>query len=167
MKIKRLSGFTLTEMIITMLITAVLISMIFSVFQIVSKNYVVFSKKNDEINDIERLHNWLERDIERTTSLRAGYNSLLLTIAQDTVIYVFGDSTITRKSTRTDIFSISNKNFKASFRRQPVDTVKTASVADDVHFTILLKNEEIPQTFHKLYSSLDLITLTDAIDRYK
>ncbi|OJW17953.1 prepilin-type N-terminal cleavage/methylation domain-containing protein [Mucilaginibacter sp. 44-25] len=166
MKIKSLKAFTLTEMIVVMLITVVVLGMAYSVFQLVSKTYSNFNGKNGRVNDAERLEEWLRRDCLKASFIYLDHHMLILKNQRDSTRYIFGDSVILRDKGRVDTFGIKQQNLHAYFQHRAVDTLIRTPV-DRFYFSIMLDNEEIPETVIKWYSAEQLMELTDAIDRHQ
>jgi len=163
---RRLKAFTLTEMIVVMLLTAVVIGMAYAVFQIISKSYTSFNLKNEKVNDAERLEHWLARDLQRADACLNEEDGLKLLIGVDTVSYTFKDSVVTRTSLRIDSFRVNTGKLAMMFDGQMLDTKPEQSV-DQVSFELTLEKQKIPEVFYKLYSAEQLIHITHAINRYK
>jgi prepilin-type N-terminal cleavage/methylation domain-containing protein len=167
MESKRVKAFTLVEMIVVMLLTAVVIGLAYEVFQVISKSYSSFSAKNERINDVERLEHWLKRDFIRAENITAGGNKVCMIIGKDTVSYVFTDSVVTRQGLRVDAIRIEVKNITTTFQGKEAQNEPQPLPADELNFDIVLEQEEIPETFYKLYSAEQLITLTHGLDRHQ
>ena len=163
---RRLKAYTLTEMIVVMLLTAVVIGMAYSVFQIISKSYTSFNRKNEKVNDAERLEHWLGRDLQRADACLNEKDGLKLLIGLDTVGYTFKDSVVTRTSLRIDSFRVYTANLTLTFGGQMLDP-KTEQPVDQVSFELNLEKQRIPEVFYKLYSAEQLIHITHAINRYQ
>jgi Tfp pilus assembly protein PilE len=166
MRNKRLKSFTLVEMIVVMLLTAVVVGMAYEVFQVVSKSYNSFSVKSERINDVERLEHWLSRDFLRAEAISASGHELCMLMGKDTVYYRFADSMITRQGRRVDAIRVSNEGFVTAFLGKPLEYEKRSLPADQLNFKIILEKQEIPESFYKLYSAAQLINLTNGLDRH-
>lgn len=166
MKIKSIKAFTLTEMIVVMMITVIVLGMAYTVFQLVAKTYSNFNGKNGRVNDAERLEEWLRRDCLKASFIYLDHHVLILKNSRDSIRYVFADALILREKGHVDTFRIRQQNLYAYFQHQAVDTLVRTPV-DQLNFSIVLDNEKIPEILTKWYSAEQLMELTDAIDRHQ
>ncbi|MFD0766148.1 type II secretion system protein J [Mucilaginibacter lutimaris] len=164
---KQLRSFTLVEMIVVMLLTAIVIGMAYEVFRIVSESYRSFAEKNEKVNDVERLEHWLGRDFLRSEAITAGAGELRMAISGDTVIYRFSDSAVVRQGLKIDSIPVQTSGMQTAFRGIPSPAGAQWVPADELNFTIVLEKQQIPEYFYKLYSAEQLINLTDGIDRHQ
>lgn len=57
---KRIEGFTIAELVVSMLLTAILVISVYSAYRYTSKTYEIFSKDSDDISDVYRLLGQME-----------------------------------------------------------------------------------------------------------
>jgi hypothetical protein len=164
---KQLRSFTLAEMIVVMLLTAIVIGMAYEVFQVVSKSYRSFSEKSEKVNDVERLEHWLGRDFLRSEAISNGTRELRMVIGGDTVSYRFTETAVIRQGLRIDSIPFQTGGIQTAFRGIPSPAGDQMVPADELKFKIVLEKQEILEYFYKLYSAEQLINLTHGIDRHQ
>ncbi|QHS56501.1 prepilin-type N-terminal cleavage/methylation domain-containing protein [Mucilaginibacter sp. 14171R-50] len=164
---KHLKAFTLTEMIMVMLLTAIVVAMAYEVLRIVYKTHAAFAAKNERVNDVERLEHWLRRDFQKAEVILGNDHSVRLLSTGDTVSYVFADSLVIRRAVRVDSFRIATSDLVTAFRAQPVQAAGEQMPIDELTFSILLEKQQLPENFFKWYSATQLINLTNGIDRHQ
>lgn len=57
---KYVKGFTVAELVVSMLLTAVLVTSVYSAYRYTSKTYEIFSRDSDDISDVYRLMGQIE-----------------------------------------------------------------------------------------------------------
>jgi len=154
MKIKRLKAFTLLEMTIAMLLSALLIALTYASYTIILRSHHDFTAKNDELTEIVTLDHLLKRDFEQAGSIVKDQDSLVFTKPLQVVSYQFTPFCVVRRSARTDTFKVATLGVRMLFESQPVNE---AGKTDELRFILLYRQQEIPYHYHKVYSSENLI----------
>ncbi|WP_428330288.1 PulJ/GspJ family protein [Mucilaginibacter sp.] len=152
----KVKAFTLLEMTITMLLTAIVIAITYTALTLISGNYQVFNKKNSELALLADLDHVLKRDFEKADSLRTDTGGISLQHDSSHVIYVFSPDFIVRKSLKNDTFKVQTRQVITSFEKEPQNMEHSFRI-DALDFIVLFDKQEIPYHCEKTYSSENLI----------
>lgn len=169
MKMKRhkIRAFTILEVVISMLITAIVIAITYTSYSIISKSYGSFNDKNKMLADYALLDHLLRRDVVQASLIQKDEDGITLTAPNKNIRYTFSNDYILRQSLRTDTFKFTSQALQVSFEHKPIlalsDTLEQNRV-DEISFDLLYQNEKIPYHYEKAYSSENLINrVPDAI----
>lgn len=153
MKIK---AYTLMEVVVAMLLSAICISICYTALEIVSGSYSSYRKKNEEIDNLLSLKNVLEKDFMKAVHILKNENGLM--IEQDSVkrLYEFGANKVIRHSDSlyTDTFKVANIDVKFFFEGNEVlenDTIDQVNI--DIN---LATRQKINLMVNKHYSAANL-----------
>ncbi len=156
------------ELVIAMLISAIAIGLTYSAYTIVSKSYLSFTGRNEDISTVLLLDQRLNRDIGKAETISIENNTITMKSSKDTIRYSFADSLVIRQSMLTDTFKVNTDGVLTSFESLNVDNPPTdneGKVIDDIRFILSFKGQKIPYHYHKAYSSVNLFQSTvDAIN---
>jgi len=156
----RVKAYTLMEITVAMLVSAIVISITYSAYSIVSRSYIAYKTKNDRLAVLERLDELLKRDFSHADSILKTDNGILVFSSGDSINYELDTAFVTRVSTIIDTFKVKTTDAVTSFENTPVTVSspdKKQNRIDDLDFTLLFENEKIPYHYHKDYSSANLI----------
>lgn len=150
------------EVTITMLVAAIVISITYTAYEIVSKSFIGFKSKNEDMAVIANVDHLMKRDFERADIIAISNAGIALQQAdKPTVYYEFANTYIVRKSITTDTFKVNNREVKMLFEHQArgvsADTDIPDNTIDELSFVIDYQDEAIPCHFYKSYSSVNLI----------
>jgi Tfp pilus assembly protein PilE len=163
----KLKAFTILEMAIAMLISALLIGIIYTAYALISKSYLTFIRKNKDMEIAIQLDKLLKKDFSKAVTISEDQHTILFKTDSSQLIYEFYPDFITRTQGITDTFKLQTESMHTSFEDKPMAEVppeNRQNLLDDLELTILLQNEKIPYHYHKQYSSVNLFTQTsDAI----
>jgi Tfp pilus assembly protein PilE len=166
-KVCKVRAFTILEVVISMLITAIVIAITYTSYSIISKSYGAFNDKNKTMADFALLDHLLRRDFAQAAFIQKDAEGITLTAPNNNVRYTFSNDYILRQSLRTDTFKFTSQALQVSFEHKPLlalsDTLEQNRV-DEISFDLLYQNEKIPYHYQKDYSSENLINrVLDAI----
>jgi Tfp pilus assembly protein PilE len=153
-------AFTLMEVAITMLITALLIGLAYTSYGIIVKSYRSFVTKNDGIQELVSLDHVLARDFDRAELVIKDNDGIILKNTQHSIKYSFSPTFIIREALRTDTFNVQIQDLQTSFEHVPIIEVQETEEQnriDELSFTLLFQNEKIPYHYGKRYSAANLI----------
>jgi len=153
-------AFTLMEVTIAMLISAVVIGITYTSYSIVVKYYVAYAKKNTEIIGLTTIDHLLRRDFERADSIRNDTGGIAFSVGGQLVKYEFDTNFIVRKAAGIDTFKVETKALNLFFEGVPVTEDEAAGErkpVDELSFTLLYEKAEIPYHYRKKYSSENLL----------
>lgn len=120
-----IAAFTIIEAIVSMVITAIILSIIFVIFSITSQRLMDFKKQNEQINDLNRLSYSINKSIFESENMDA---------AGDEIVFTTYDGDVIQYSLADDYFTRTQGEF--------VDTFHLA--IRDVHLDVLdNKNKNI------------------------
>ncbi|MES2063499.1 MAG: type II secretion system protein [Bacteroidota bacterium] len=148
----KLQAFTILEMVITMMISALIIGFALTAYMIVIRAHASFQQKNDQTAALLQLDRVLQRDIGRGIHMLKTANGILIAGKTDSVRYEFTTDYVLRISRRTDTTRVQMQDLQTTFEQQPVDK----GLTDEISFKVTCNQQTIPLTYHKYYSSEDL-----------
>ena len=156
----RVAAFTVMEMTIAMLISAIVIAFTYSAFGILKRAYAEFSKKNKQRAELLQLDHVLKRDFFKSISIYRTESGLRFADTSVTIEYIIDSEAIIRKGISTDTFKIGISNVSILFGQLPVvsntDSLEKTEV-DEFAFSGTTGHEIIPFHYYKIYSSQNLI----------
>ncbi len=155
----KLKAFTIMEITITMLLAAIVISITYTAYTIISKSYIGFTNKNKDISTVVQLDKLLKKDFYKALAISRDNQKILFKTDSADIIYEFEPDMVTRTQGITDTFKIQTETMNTTFESQPLNdlpTTDTPNLLDDMEWKIILQNEKIPYHYHKQYSSVNL-----------
>lgn len=163
----KIQAFTIMELTIAMLISAIVIGMMYSAYAIINHSYQSFIDRNGGTATLSLLDQRLNRDISKAESISRYSHTIILKNSHDTVSYQFLPDRVIRKKALADTFKVTSENFNTSFESSPVEADPSQGKEeriDDLQVTLVLDGQKIPYHYHKIYSSVNLFQpLNDAI----
>jgi Tfp pilus assembly protein PilE len=157
---KRVKAFTIMEISVTMLISAIVIGITYTAFSIVNQSYRSFQHKNEDIAVLMRLDELLRNDFSKANMICKTTNGIFIKKGSDSVTYEFEPSFTVRTSSITDTFKVTMQGLVTGFEAAPITTINPVTEQnriDELEFSVLFENEKIPYYYRKQYSSTDLI----------
>lgn len=155
---KKVNGFTIMEVTITMLVAGLLIGMAYAMYSVIYKSYGSFNRRNTEVTILTTLDGVLERDFDRADSVRKDTDGISLDSRGRHIAYKFEPNYIIRADGKADTFQLKAETITASFEQKPAAGLNKI---DELAFTIIYQNAKIPFHFYKSYSSVDLFKQTN------
>lgn len=155
----KLNAFTIMEVTIAMMVSAILILIVYTAFSVVSSSYHSFLFKNEESAGLVQLDRLLQRDFRRADMIIKNDSGILLKNNKSSVSYILNNNYIVRVSGITDTFKVKTESTHMTFEQQPVSMVTQDPVSnriDELELDLLSHNEKITFHYFKLYSSADL-----------
>ncbi len=101
----KIKAFTLSEMLIVLVITTIVVGLAFGVLRLISQQYTQVKLVYERENEIALLRQMLTQDFKGTISLETSPGDLQLKIekAQDTVVYVLEEHVLERNNEKVMI----------------------------------------------------------------
>ena len=155
----KLRAFTILEIIIAMLISAILVGMTYTAYTIISKSYLDFIIKNKQMETAIQLDRLLKKDFYSAKKISRDNDGIQLQTDSIPVTYVFNPDFITRTQLITDTFKVRMVTWSTSFESRPLGDIfpqDEQNQLDDLELHIIVQNEKIPYHYHKQYSSVNL-----------
>jgi Tfp pilus assembly protein FimT len=150
----KVNAFTILELVITMMISAILIGLTFTIYGIVTRSYQSFSKKNDEVMVMLTLDRLLRSDFSKAEAVRRQGSKILIIAHRDTVCYAFESGFLIRTHGITDTFRVDHQQLDSKFEGRPPETNPDSAVLqDELSFSVTYHDQVIPYHYFKQYSS--------------
>jgi hypothetical protein len=147
-------AFTILELVITMMISAILIGLTFTIYGIVTRSYQSFSKKNDEVMVMLTLDRLLRRDFSKAEVIMRRRSEILIIGHNDTARYDFGSGFLVRTRGIIDTFKVDYQQLESGFEGHPSEiNPDTAVLQDELSFSVTYHDQVIPYHYFKQYSS--------------
>lgn len=132
----KLDAFTLTELLVGMVITGLVITIGFTAWILIHRQQARYQQKTELYKDIIRMEGLLIQDIDRSDTIAMEDNSLKCTLKQTTIVYKFMDSVIVRRfHLQEDTFKIATQLPNIAFENPNVPPDQNEAI----HITISLK----------------------------
>lgn len=156
----QIPAYTIMEVTITMLVSAILIAITYTSYSIITQSYSSFTDKNNDLAKLITLDHLLKRDFEQANTLFKDSTGITLKRETNTIRYEFSPEFIIRKATRTDTFKVQNEGVNLSFENLPLTELQaepTQNIIDGLDLIILYEKKKITYHYNKTYSSENLI----------
>lgn len=142
-----IAAFSIVEVMVSLVITAIIIGLIFGIFTIVSNQIIAFKKENEQTADFNRLSYSLNKSIFDCEKMIVNDNGITFeTYDGDTFLYEQQDTYFLRKSkTFIDTFTIQIN----TIHLDSVSNISKSKVFQKLELEIILNNEVIPLRFYK------------------
>ncbi|TMI63743.1 MAG: hypothetical protein E6H07_13315 [Bacteroidetes bacterium] len=150
---KGIKAFTVIELIMTLLISGIVITIAFYAFLFVNKQFGHYIARSNQMNEYALFKKALETDLNRSAFLVDSAGILVCKMyANSDVIYFTSDDLIIRyNEIATDSFRIKNTGFTASF------VTGTDKIMNGLLVKLVLMGQDIEMKFDKNYSAEELI----------
>jgi len=157
---KRIPAFTIMEVTIAMLLSAIVIGVCYTVFSIVTHSYHGYQLKHEGTASVLRLDELLQKDFERAEIVLKDTGGIALKNGARLIKYRFNTEYVLRVGITTDTFKVKTDSIVTTFEKKEVSTIDTdleSNRIDQLDIMITVEKETIPYYYHKLYSSVNLI----------
>lgn len=157
---KRIPAFTIMEVTVTMLISAIVIGITYTAFSIITRSYHAFDNKHKDMAVVLRLDELLQKDFNRAEIILKDTGGIALMDSSRTIKYRFSPDYILRIGITVDTFKVKSDSVSTIFENNAVNdmgTTEEVNRLDELGLFIILQNEKIPYHYHKVYSSANLI----------
>ncbi|MDR6735546.1 prepilin-type N-terminal cleavage/methylation domain-containing protein [Sphingobacterium sp. 2149] len=162
MKTLKLKAFTLMELTIAMLISAISIGMAFYMFQYFQQLFLQQQKQRQERFSYSLFKHLLEQDIDRSVWLKTSENGLICENEFGNISYEFAPKFIVRNqnTVEKDTFLIQTVNLDTTPR---IQHLPSEELTDHIHLNIRFENKEHQFDYHKIYSAQQLLQLDSEV----
>ena len=143
---KRLAAFTIPELMVVMLLSAVVISAMYVLLQFSFTNYFRYYKSTEKLNSIARMNYLLTKDINTSAVLQKTSNGFTFTALNKVVSYALLDSTLIRTDGITDTLHASAITCELFMDEVPV---VADGLADRLQLKLLYNGEELFMQYNK------------------
>lgn len=164
---KRIPAFTIIEVTIAMLLSALVIGIAYTVFSIVTRSYHSYQEKHQAMAAVLRLDELLQKDFLRAEIILKDTDGIAFKKENQVIKYHFDKGYVLRTGTTIDTLKVQADSITTSFengRIGSVNNVPEQNRLDQLDMIVMLQKEKIPYYYHKVYSSVNLINRkSDAI----
>lgn len=155
----KLKGFTVMEVMITLILTGIVVSFGYLSFQMFSGYSSRISDISEKLSQTAVFDNLLKHDIvnARTVTIESGGSNIVITQNNDKIItYSIETDAVIRVQTGVEErFEVEVKSAEFMFDGQPV----TSGFIDECNFTVLYNEKPINFTYTKQYSAATYMEL--------
>lgn len=159
MKKNSIRAFTIMEMTVAMLISAIVIGITYAIYNIVVGSYTSFNNKNNKMAVVLRVDELLQKDISNADKIIKNQQGFLLARDSEKIYYEIQPNFIVRINSVTDTFKIQTDSLKIRFETIPLvetNEDEEQNRIDDISFIVRYDDKFIPYNYHKYYSSVNL-----------
>jgi prepilin-type N-terminal cleavage/methylation domain-containing protein len=157
----RIKAFTLMEVVISMIIAALVITIAYTAYQIIHRSYQAYQLKNTQMAVLLRLDERLKKDFSRSVLISQTTEGLAFTDSSGTVRYTFSEGSVIRQGILVDTFKVITQDISLQFEGKALaaaaEEEPESNRIDELSFNGLYADEIIPYHYHKQYSSENLI----------
>ncbi|MGV8879432.1 MAG: PulJ/GspJ family protein [Sphingobacteriaceae bacterium] len=178
-KQRQVSAFTMMEVTVSMLVSAIVITVTFTAYRIISNSYEHFSNQSRAFGVLIRLDEWLKKDFLQAEIVLQTRDGIIILKDGAEIRYRFFPGEIIRDGVVSDTFQLAVPAWFGYFEGMAVsglsDSEKAEVVLQDISkneaaridrldLTIRFRDENVPYSYHKMYSSHNLMQRkTDAL----
>ncbi|MDQ0966826.1 Tfp pilus assembly protein PilE [Flavobacterium sp. W4I14] len=152
----RINAYTLMEVTLAMLLSAISITVCYTAYGLVANYYKTFARRNESADVVLSLRHVLEKDFLNGKYVLHGEEGIEIVSDSSKIGYKFRGGCITREINllHVDTFKVAPSHFVSFFEGR--EAVK-ADTLDEIRFVIQLDSTvSVPLGFHKKYSAHDL-----------
>ncbi len=156
---KRIPAFTITDLIVTMIISMLVVGIAFTIFRFTYNQLYRYSEMNDEYKELYQFYAVMQEDFQRASEISYSPGELqMLMLAGKEYRYILSDDYIIRETNiKADTFHINTQQIIAKFDGEE----QFAGLADEISITIVKGDVTFPFTFIKEYSAEMLMGLEE------
>jgi prepilin-type N-terminal cleavage/methylation domain-containing protein len=150
---KKIKAFTLIELLIGMIISALVISFAYTAYILMHRQFLKYKDNRKQITDTMTLNTILNNDFSGSQWVYYQEESLVFSTPGNTLEYIFGDSMMVRIAGEvSDTFHLSPQNVLINHIAEPNDN-SSLRLVNELSFTANVLGETEPFHFTKNYSA--------------
>ena len=144
--IKKIKAFTIIELVVVMILTAIIVGIVYSAYSIVGNQYSSYKKISVQNSRVALLSMLLSKDFTTAHYIKNGNEELFFYDKEDNIIrYGFDENYITRSGNSiTDTFPVNTLNIEMKFLNQ--EQIIPNGLVDELYFESLIFKKQ--QLFH-------------------
>lgn len=143
---KRLSAFTIPELMVVMLLSGIVISAMYVLLQFSFANYFRYYTATEKLNRMARMNYLLTKDINTSAVLQKTTTGFTFTTLDKVITYTLQDSMLVRKDGITDTLNASSITCEIFMSEKPVAAM---DVADRIQLNVIYNGEELLMQYNK------------------
>jgi Tfp pilus assembly protein FimT len=162
---RRVSAFTIMEMTIAMLISALVIMTAYTAFRDIKNYYTDFNRKQARLQLLLRLDELLKKDFDKSDKITSEPGKIVFKFTPGQVEYDFTADYILRLSNITDTFRLKSSSLAIYFHQQMLEAADSTPAGhenyiDELSFLVHNDQQNFPYHYFKRYSSENLLNLS-------
>lgn len=150
------AAFTLIELVLTLLLTMIVTTMVYTGFRLVQERYRAFSERTSKLTEQTFLRMQIDRDIQACSEFDCSTDQLTCYGDSQTVRYESNKEYVLRISARTDTFQVQELHFESD-EKNNLSLLESAS-RKAVKLFFVYQGQEMSCRFEKVYSAEQLFT---------
>ncbi|MDR1729758.1 MAG: hypothetical protein LBR52_03755 [Prevotellaceae bacterium] len=157
---KRLPAFTLTDVIVTMIISMLVMGIAFSIFRFAYDQISSYQRANDDYKELYQLYHVMQEDFQHSSECNYRQNEwqMLMQGGYKEYLYTLSDNMVIRKTgISSDTFRVSIENIIVKFNNEE----QISGIIDEIDFDVTTKGITLPYKFVKEYAAEMKMELTD------
>lgn len=159
----RLSAFTVIEVMVALILTALAISLIFTGIRLAKRQSDALAHRFTASGEIDRFYAALQTDASRASEIRRFPEGLDFRRTDTSVLYLVADSLCVRKIDHiTDTFHVQIDSMACWFLNKRQEN--QLGVVDECSLQVTINNRSAPLLVRKTYDMTTLMDLTDSTD---
>jgi len=147
----KFKAYTIVEMIVTMLITSVTISIAYSSFRIINGQFGLYKSRSHRNYELVLLDKFMMKDFTNAARVIRNAEGYSCQYPDKEIDYEFEESYILRKSNLTDTFKLKLMEPKFYFMNE--EEFVPGSLIDKVEFTGIIEEESLSFLYKKEYGA--------------
>ena len=152
---KRVSAFTIIELVISLLISSVVIGIVYYAFLFFSKQFGLYQRKSDSVQEYFLLKGAVQNEFEKAELIIDSLPGLIAfktSMPDQMITYRIDSNFIVRKFQETaDSFRVKCENFRT------IHVNDSSNLVKEIVFSVKMDNSILETTITKRYSASQLI----------
>ena len=159
----RIKSYTVIELLVVMVISALTISMIYACYRIFSGQYIAYKNSSEEIAQYILLDRLLIQDVSRAERILKSDQGLSMKFNYKEIKYDFTDSSVIRTDKIVDTFNIRPHLVQLNYN----DLAKHIpdQLVDEISFKSIYKEDTLHFLYKKKYAANVLMSIDDLHSR--
>lgn len=154
MLVRKVKGFTLFELLIVMLISAILLGIVYHALQIANNSYISFSRETNRLLGLKTLVQTMQQDLVKADQVIASSDNFRCYSSGEVISYAIRKGSITRSINSTEeVFPYGPETCTFYFNQSIVKPVEEP--IDGIELTFSLKGEALTFTLDRHQSFYD------------
>ena len=151
----KLRAYTILEVTVAMLLSAVSIAIAYTAFSILNKSYKGFDSRNKELAEFVLADKLLKRDFSEAKRLTRSETGIIMQLDSGIISYDFNEEYILRDQygLRTDTLHLATIERRFTFEQEESNV---DSLVDKVQLNTVAGKEPVSLVYSKMYSAEDL-----------
>ncbi|MBB2144008.1 hypothetical protein GM921_00795 [Pedobacter sp. LMG 31464] len=150
----KINSFTLLEVTVAMLLSAICIGICYTAFTLTNQYYAQIKSRKDEVGNILLMKQVLQHDFEIASKINKTEFGISCEMAHGTIEYQFKPECMVRNQyqLKNDTVKMAITNLVFKFEKLAIDS----GLVDELTFNYSLKNKQNNIRFQKIYSATNL-----------